>query len=113
LVLLTRGRLTKEALDFGKETTWPPDLWLHSVLPPAVLLMLSNSRRLRALALGWLWHNLIDIAWHRTDARPPAYPLLLQRFHSPFSNSEGEHVRAVIAVEALLCLLAVRSLRRP
>ncbi len=113
LALLTRGELTAEGLDYGQETSWPLDLWLHSVIPPAILLALTGKNPgLRALAAGWIWHNLIDFWWHHTDARPLGYPVIRKRFHSPLSNSEGRFKGAALLLEAAICAWALRSMKQ-
>lgn len=107
--LVAKGEFSWQKLDFGGATNHQLDLWLHSVIPPGVLLMLFHGNpRAQALAIAWLRHNVIDIGWHRTDARPFLYPLWGKRFRV-LSNSEGRLRWVVLAVEAGICARAARS----
>lgn len=117
VALAFRGRLTATALDYGRETTWLPDLATHSLLPPAALLAATRDPRARAFALGWLGHVLTDLPVHHTDARPPLWPVSSRRWHAPLSGSErAHHAAPVLTAEAILCAWALAPLllaRRP
>lgn len=108
VALAFRGKLSAEALDYGRETSWLPDLATHSVLPPAALLAVTANPRLRAFALGWLGHVLSDLPVHHTDARPPLWPVSPRRWHAPLSGSErARHAGPVLAAEVILCAWAL------
>lgn len=88
-IMLRYGRKPRpEELDYYQETNWAIDLLLHSVFPPALLAAMARDRKLRAFALAWLMHVVTDFFCHHTDARPLAYPLIMDRFHAPWSLSE-------------------------
>jgi len=79
----------------------------HSVATPATLGVLGA----RQLAIGWLSHQVVDVATHHTDAWAPFWPAWTWRFRSPVSYWEVDHhARAFQLTESLaLALFAARA----
>jgi hypothetical protein len=74
--------------------------------------LLARSRRLAALAAGWVFHLACDAPVHRTDARPHvAWPLLGWRCCAPLSAWDRRyHARLVTAAETVLSAAAAAYL---
>lgn len=105
-------------LDYGGETSWPPDLLLHSFLPAAALGAASRAplpprarQHLAAFAAGLAGHAATDVLTHHSDARPPLWPLSRRRWHSPVSTWErGRHAAPAAVAEHLLTAAAAALL---
>jgi phospholipid N-methyltransferase/membrane-bound metal-dependent hydrolase YbcI (DUF457 family) len=103
------------ALDYYGTTEWAPDLLLHSLaplIPAAALATLPGNPRTRAhlgaLTAGLAGHALTDLLTHKTDARPPLWPLSGRRWHSPVScwDRDAHAIPVTIAEHALTLLCA-------
>lgn len=105
-----------EKLDYFNEPDWTPDLALHSLVLIAPLygaagaLPTPASREgVRALALGWVGHNLVDLATHASDARPHLWPVSRRRWRSPLSYWERPSHAVPVLIAEHLALLAIAA----
>lgn len=121
LRLITRRAGRRElaaALDYDGQPSWPPDLALHSLLPPAAALAAAAAmppgrarQLLSAFAAGWAGHVVSDLPVHATDARPPLWPLSGRRWPSPLSNwDRSRHAIPVAAAEHLLAAVCLAGI---
>ncbi|MGI8632200.1 MAG: hypothetical protein ACR2NA_06565 [Solirubrobacterales bacterium] len=118
--LLLRGYGGTELLDRAyHRSPWRElHLAIHSVVTPAAVVALAqlvgpaHRPTLRALAAGWLSHQLVDYATHADDAWPPLWPLSQRRVRA-LSYWQPEHgARELGALEVGALAVMVLGERR-
>lgn len=111
--LYSRESFLKEVC--GRGAFRNPDAALHSILPVALALAISITRRpgpALPFVLGWAGHVAADALTHTSDARPLLWPISDWRFESPVSYRERDRhaIPFTIAEHTLVLAAAIRLL---
>jgi hypothetical protein len=92
---------------------------LHSLVPPALLLLLYAALRLGQrdrrgillwLLIGWAGHTVVDFLTHVNDTRPLFWPLSSWEWSSPVSYYDSDHYGRIFSLVNHAVMLATMAL---